>query len=161
MAGLPGSGKSYLGKRIAQKLKIPYLSTDLLRRKIFPNPTYGKAEKAEVYQFMLRLMQRYLRDQPGVVLDATFYRKIFRKQFMHAASELGAEPFIIYISAEEKTVQERLQKKRRESDANFQVYQKIKEIYQPIEGAHLNLSSDQSHVDDMLKEVFRYIKSIV
>jgi predicted kinase len=157
MAGLPGSGKSYLGKRIAQKLKMPYLSSDLLRRKIFPNPAYTSEEKAEVYEFMLRLMKRYLRDEGGVVLDATFYLKAFRKQFIESAREFGAVPYIIYIAAQEATIRKRMGKKRLESDANFQVYQKLKEIYQPIEEPHLQLSSDENHVDALLKQVFNYI----
>ena len=44
VSGLPGSGKSYLCRRLAERLELPVIESDALRRLLFPSPDHGRRE---------------------------------------------------------------------------------------------------------------------
>lgn len=50
--GLPGSGKSYLARRLAELIGATYISSDRVRRDLFPAARYTAEEKAGVYEEM-------------------------------------------------------------------------------------------------------------
>src|SRR3972149_3320678 len=49
VSGLPGSGKSYFSRRLAERFPFLVLETDLLRRCLSPAPTYSAEESQRLF----------------------------------------------------------------------------------------------------------------
>ena len=47
--GLPGTGKSYFGERLAKQLDIVYMNSDRIRQALQLQGKYGPEEKNQVY----------------------------------------------------------------------------------------------------------------
>lgn len=153
--GLPGSGKSYFASRLATRLKAQYINSDRERKKMFAKRIYTANEKKIVYEEMLSKMKQAKKENISLVLDATFYKKNIRKQFIDQAG--NATP-IIEIQANESLIQERLNKKREDSEADFSVYKSIQSQWEPMEEAHLILQSTNNNIEDMLDQAMKYLE---
>lgn len=157
VSGLPGSGKSYFASRLALRLGATYLSSDLIRKEIISNPDYTTAEKNKVYDEMLERMKREITSGKNLVLDATFYTRKQRQRFYHATANRGLSWRLIIITASEELIKKRLSEKRENSDADRQVYQKLKEDFAPIYQHHLVLHSTDNNIDDMINTAMQYL----
>lgn len=92
--GLMGSGKSTLARWLAERLQIPVLSSDLIRRELFADemavPTtdrpafgaerYHPSNRQRVYEEMFQRANELLATGQSVVLDATFISAALREQ---------------------------------------------------------------------------------
>ena len=154
--GLPGSGKSYFAERLANQLDAEYRNSDRLRRELFPKRTYSEQEKAMVYSMMFEKMEEALHQNRSLVLDATFHKKETRHPFL-AKGE--GKISIIEVRADEETIRQRVQKNRPISEADFDVYQFIKQEWEPLDAPHLVLESTNHNIDDMLQQAQEYLKN--
>lgn len=155
--GLPGSGKSYFAKRLAKRLKGKHQSSDRLRKFLFPTPTYSPEEKLDVYQEMTARAAFDVFSGKIAVIDSTFYLKDIRDLVINRISELGIRYAIIHIKADEDLIKERTSQKRPDSDADFAVYLKLKELSEPLEEPHLVLTSTNENIDEMLEKALNYL----
>ncbi len=155
--GLPGSGKSYFAGRFADTIKADYISSDRLRKKIFPKRAYSENEKLSVYTKMLTQVKKHIGQNKNLVFDATFYRNDIRKQFIDEAGE-GNNIAFIEIHSAEPLIRKRLQQTRTDSDADFGVYQKIKAAWEPLHENHLILESTDNNICNMLNKAAAYLR---
>ena len=137
ICGLPGTGKSFVAEIAAKKLDAALLRTDAIRKTLFPRPAYTEEEKTKVYEEMFRLAKEKLA-KGNVVLDAVFPRESLRKQ----ALSLSKDAIIIRTACSENTAKKRLSGKRPLSDADYNVYLKIKEEFEPIKEKHITVNTD-------------------
>ena len=86
---------------------------------------------------MFRLAKEKLA-KGNVVLDAVFPRESLRKQ----ALSLSKDAIIIRTACSENTAKKRLSGKRPLSDADYNVYLKIKEEFEPIKEKHITVNTD-------------------
>lgn len=156
--GLPGSGKSYLASRLAGMIRADYISSDRLRKEMLEKRSYTDTEKALVYSSMLLKMKEALRQNRNVVLDATFHKNKARELF---AEEIKgkARVFFIEVVADEEIIRQRLKKKRPDSEADFKVYRKILQQWEPLHTSHLTLESTNSNLDIMLQKTIQYLNN--
>ncbi len=154
--GLPGSGKSYFAEKLAGKMEAEYISSDRVREELFEKRTYSKAEKARVYEEMLKRTELAISHNKPVVLDATFYEEETRDMFL---KNLGIQTFIIEIRASESLIKERLKKNRLYSEADFEVYQMIRNKWIEVKQPHLVLESTDDNIDDMLNKALEYLSN--
>jgi predicted kinase len=160
ICGLPGSGKSFLAKRLAQHLHYAHFNTDVERKKLFPiQRTYSEEEKLQVYQHLLQLCKHHLKEGTSVIVDGTFYKEELRKPFLHLAQSLDIPSPIIYVSAEESIIQERTQRVREDSEANFEVYLKLKPLFEPNRSHYLTVISTHDNIDSLITECTQYLQS--
>jgi len=152
--GLPGSGKSYFAGKLAQKIDAEYLNSDQIRKVLFPERTYSEAEKSKVYDALLEKMQDAIEKEKDVVLDATFYKNKIREPFVKSNAKMA----FIEVWADEKIIQERLKENRPDSEADFKIYQLIKQKWEPLEQRHLKLQSTNNNIDAMLQSALNYLK---
>ncbi|MDP4147946.1 MAG: AAA family ATPase [Bacteroidota bacterium] len=153
--GLPGSGKSYFASRFAKRIHADYVNSDRVRKSMFPARSYSEKEKASVYDEMLELTRRSVKQRKDLVLDATFYKDELRRKFADAA---GGELIFIEVEAEEAIVKERLKQKRADSEADFEIYKVIKQQWEPLRGHRLILLSTNDNIEDMLNQAIDYLK---
>ncbi|HSB46701.1 MAG TPA: ATP-binding protein [Candidatus Bilamarchaeum sp.] len=143
ICGLPGSGKSTLARALARKTGAMHLSSDRIRREMFPRPGYSEEEKQAVYGELMRRTEDALRGGRSAVVDATFYRKRQREDFTLIAERAGAKWRLILCTIEEGEAKKRLSRRRpgNVSDADYAVYLKLKGAFERIEGEHLELDT--------------------
>lgn len=154
--GLPGSGKSFFAAHLAKRLNAEYFNSDRLRKKMFDKRTYTNEEKEMVYDEMLLRMKDAVKKGKNVVLDATFYKSTIRKKFIEEAKNIDNIIFI-EVQADESMIKERLQRPREDSEADFEVYKKIKKEWEPLSEVHLILESTNDNIGEMLETTSNYL----
>ncbi len=153
--GLPGSGKSYFAERLAKEIDAEYLNSDKIRKEIVPERTYSDKEKALVYKVMLNNMLDLSDKNKDVVLDASFYCNEMREPFLNYSKTTLA---IIEVWVDEDIIKQRLKKSRPYSEADFKVYQLLKQQWEPLQQPHLILESGD--IGDMLSKAVKYLKDV-
>lgn len=154
--GLPGSGKSYFASHLANMINADYINSDKVRRAMFDTRTYSIKEKLSVYNEMLAQMKELVKQNKNLVLDATFYNNNTRKKFLDEAKGAGSI-FFIEVKAEESVIRKRLQEKRVDSEADFEVYKKVKKQWEPLHEEHLILQSTNDNINEMLYKAADYL----
>jgi predicted kinase len=149
--GLPGSGKSYFASRWAEYIHAPYVNSDKVRKEMYRLPVYSAAEKKSVYQQLLIEMNKAIAGGGNIVLDATFSDNSMREIFEQQARGKAVLQFI-EIRADEPVIRERLKAKRLFSDADYEVYMKLKEEWHEFDKAHLILYSTNDNIDELLRQ---------
>jgi len=71
VSGLPGSGKSFFCRRLAERSPFLILSSDALRKVLFPNPQYSESENKQLFPACHALIEELLKKGIGVIFDAT------------------------------------------------------------------------------------------
>jgi predicted kinase len=153
---LPGSGKTYFAKKLAAKINGLHISSDTIRQQLQQQNKYQEQAKMDVYYEMLRLMEKAIHHKQNAVLDATFYKAMIRDLFKEKAGLLNSAIYFIEIQASQPVIQERVSRKRLDSDADFKVYLEIKQLFEPLKEDHLILCSSMEE-DDMLHKSLAYI----
>jgi predicted kinase len=155
--GLPGSGKSYLAQHLSSLLHADYITSDAVRKELFSHPSYSEREKKQVYDEMLkRVAESECRKE--VVVDATLSDIRIRQEFISKVKNI-APVYFIEVTADEVLIKERLSNSRNNSDADFDVYKKIKNTWLPFEEPHLVLHSTNDDIAEMLDVISDYIFS--
>jgi predicted kinase len=157
--GLPGSGKSYFAQALAMDINAHYLNSDLIRNEKGARGKYSTEDKMLVYQTMAEKARQIVLTGNDVVVDGTFYLAATVDLFRTLSSTLATAIVFISIVAHEQLIRERLSQVRKDSEANYDVYLKIKEVVEPLEVAHLTLQSSKNNIDDMLSRAKDYIQT--
>lgn len=140
LIGLSGSGKSYVAKKLAEKLGYAVLRSDEIRKKLaglqphisakapFGRGIYSEEMTKRVYKTLLEEAKKIISQGGKVILDATFLKKWQRELvFIYFPSAT-----FIWVWAPEAVVIERLKNRKGDiSDADLSVYRKQKEIFEP------------------------------
>lgn len=160
IAGLPGSGKTYLATRLAARLGAVHISSDRVRKTMGALGKYSPKEKLNVYSEMIKLTEKALRNGETVLVDATFYQQKMRDSFAKLATELATPVAVIEVWANEKLARQRVSKHREDSEAGVETYERIKAAFDEITQPHLRLESLDTNIDSMLSKSIEYINSV-
>ena len=106
---------------------------------------------------MLAQIPKVVKEHKSMVLDATFYKNNIRKKFLKEAEDID-NIFFIEVRAEESLIRERLKRPREDSEADFEVYKKIKKQWEPLHEDHLVLQSTNNNIRDMLEKAADYLQ---
>jgi predicted kinase len=162
VSGLPGTGKSYFCRRLAQRLAAVILESDHLRRALFPSPGYSTAESARLFRASHLLIERLLRQGIPVIFDATNLSQHYREKLYRIAERLDIKPVLVQVEAPPELVYQRLKERQGDpetnSDADWAVYQRMRPKVQRIHHRHyvVDTSRDITPViDKIIREVNR------
>ena len=155
--GFPGSGKSYFAKRLAAKIDAVWLSSDGVRKVLNATGKYKFDDKMLVYNELARLSELHVKESRSVIVDATFSHKSMRDLFTSLAGKLSVPLRFIWVYANEELIRERLQKPREDSEADFAVYQKIRDQFEPINIPAARIESTKNNVESMLRIAKQFI----
>jgi len=155
--GLPGSGKSYFAKKLAEKLEAVYISSDTIRNKMGLRGKYMLNDKTYVYQQMTKAALDCIQNKQNAILDATFYLNRFREMIYSLSKDEECPLFLIMVNADEHVIQQRLSVPRKDSEADHQVYLKIKDQFEPLERPFLLLNSTNENLEEILLKANQYI----
>jgi predicted kinase len=161
--GLPGVGKTRLANELAPLINAIVLSTDKIRKELISTPTYKKEEKALIYDVML-LMAKYLHNSAGgvnCILDATFNTERSREAAKKTlANVVPAESFYIVecICPEDIVISRLMARKGDYSDADIEIYNRMKQLYEPVKENERHIVIDTSQDPQInTEEIRRYI----
>jgi predicted kinase len=155
--GLPGTGKTFFSEKLAEKTGAVHLNTDIIRIKMGKKGVYDEQTKNLIYANMLEQAADYLGNGRDVILDGTFLRQEQRKQVHEIAKAKRQQIFFIEILADEKVVEERLKEKRKFSEADLEIYRKLKKEHEPFTGNRLMIWTDREDLEIMLMKAEKYI----
>jgi len=131
LVGPPASGKSYLGRLVAERLGAELIQTDTVRKAMFRQPSYSGRESAAVYAECQRRIGRSLGAGRTVVFDATNLAERRRQVVYRIADEAGARLVVVLTYAPPAIVRQRLDGRLAgvdpldQSDADWQIYRRL------------------------------------
>ncbi len=155
--GLPGTGKTTFATLLSKQLGIKHYNTDIIRSLSGKSKQYDEENKTLIYDEMLSLTSLEFEKGKSVIIDATFYKKKLRKKFQVLAQEYDVIVKWIEICADEEIVKKRVSKKRRYSEADYTVYQKIKSQFEPMQEKYIQLFSGQEEMPDLIEKAIKFI----
>ena len=116
------------------------LESDALRKSLFPVPSYSPQESARLFQSIHLLIKRLLERGISLVLDATNLSERYRERLYSIADHLDTRLILVRVEAPPQVVQDRLEARRSDldsrSDADWQVYQRMRSSVQKISRNH-------------------------
>lgn len=149
--GLPGSGKTTFADALAVARGSSHYNSDIMRAQLGLRGQYDRESKSSVYKRLLERVEQHLQEGKEVIVDATFYLEALREPFVKLAQKTGAAIFWIEVRARPEVIRKRVRKKRVFSEADFSVYEKVKNAFEPLEDAHLTLDSDVLSLEEMVR----------
>ena len=163
VSGLPGTGKSYFCRRLAERIPVIILESDVMRKTLFPSPTYSTAESARLFQAIHNLIEYLLKKGIPLVLDATNLSERNRERLYHIAYQLDARLVMVRVEAPPEVVQERLRNRANgtgseedQSEADWAVFQRMKTSVQQIRRHHFAVDTSRD-IAPVLDKVVREI----
>lgn len=163
VSGLPGTGKSYFCKKLAERLPFLILESDALRKTLFSSPTYSPEESSRLFQAIQYLIEKLLKSGIPLILDATNLSELYRERLYNIADRLNAKLILVRVEAPLNVVQERLEarlagkKPEDKSDADWTVYQKMKSNVQRINRQHYAMDTSRD-ITPVLDKIVRAVK---
>ena len=161
VSGLPGTGKSYFCSQLAKRLLFIILESDALRKALFPVPSYSSQESSHLFQVCHLLIRRLLERGIPLILDATNLSERHREHLYNIADRLGVKLILVRIEAPPQVVYERLKTRlgnsEGRSDANWEVYQKMKPTVQKIRRNHFVVDTSRD-ITPVLDKIVREVK---
>lgn len=143
--GLPGSGKSTVSNMIHKIVGTEtseIISTDAVRKELFPFPIYSLEETKEMFNEFYKRTDHVLKNAKLAILDGVFARQSERDEIRQIASWSWCSLRFIHVFANENVVEKRLAKRTSDtSDADFKVYLKLKALFEDIQGDFINVDN--------------------
>ncbi len=162
VSGLPGTGKSYFCNKLAERLPLIILESDVLRKVLFSPPSYSLAESSRLFRATHLLIERLLERGISLVLDATNLSERYRERLYSITDRLDVKLILVRVEAPPQVVYERLKARREglsvvgESDADWAVYQRMKPSVQKIRRNHYAVDTSRDitpALDKIVREV--------
>lgn len=154
ICGLQGTGKTTVGRILAEVQSAKLLGTDIIRKDLFQNSQYTSEEMQVVYEEIFLQARHRLEQGEDVILDATFSKMQNRARAQKIADQLNIDFLVIEVTcSDENMIKERLRNRAIDaSEADWEVYLQAKKEFESITRPHLTI--DNSGTPEELKSKF-------
>lgn len=173
--GPPASGKSKLGRKVAQLGHMIYISSDQLRRQLFPDATrspfgegsYTREAREAVYERIFEEASQAVKKGRSVVIDATFASAKWRKELLGALLDYPVHLIFVETTADKAVLAKRLTEREYssdtgESDARIEHLERFLATYEPpheLRGdMHVLINTD---TDDETRTLMRLLSEVI
>ena len=147
VSGLPGTGKSYFCRRLAEKLPAVLLESDTVRKTLFASPVYSSEESNHLFRGIHLLVEKLLSKGIPVILDATNLSEKNREYLYSIADRLEVKLILVRVSAPPELVRQRLQSRQADptnkSDADWEIYRKMQPTEEKIRRKHYTIDTSK------------------
>lgn len=132
VCGLPGAGKSYFSRQLAEKLPGIIVESDAMRKMLWQSPTHSAQESHRLFNACHLLIEELLRGGITVVHDATNLVEQHRERLYRICERLGVKIIVVWIEAPRGVILERLRGRAMgidpmdSSEADWSVYERMK-----------------------------------
>jgi predicted kinase len=163
VSGLPGTGKSFFCRKLAERLPFLILSSDTLRKILFSSPRYKESENKRLFSTCHALIEELLRKGIPVIFDATNLLERHREYLYRAAKRAEAKLILVYVEAPSEVVRQRLLAREQvaalqdDSEACWDVYNKMKPRRERISRNHFVVDTSQD-ITPVIDKIVRAAK---
>jgi predicted kinase len=163
MTGLPGTGKSYVSRRIFEAIPSVIVQSDFVRKTLYPRPSYTSDESNFVYQTCHSLILSLLQKGYRVIFDATNLIERNRELLYQIAERARAVVIVVRTWAPRDVIIERFDHRRQGldvedlSDADLTIYERMKSEEQKIQRKHIVIDTSK----DIEPAIQRIVRSAV
>lgn len=157
IAGLPGTGKTTLASAYAASEQVLHLNSDALRNELKLRGKYSPETKQKVYDELLLRARKALSQGETVVVDSTFHQASVQRAFIQLAEELRVPLCWIEVTASENILRERLGHPRPDSEADYTVYEQIRDTADPLPPHRLSLRTDVDSLSILVSKIREYV----
>jgi predicted kinase len=160
VSGLPGTGKSFLSRKLAAALPLKVLETDALRKVLWSHPTYSAEESSALFSLVHQLIAVLLGKGVCVLLDATNLQERYREHLYSIAEQVGAKLIILRTEAPPDVIAARLKARIQRMDpedrssADWQVYHRMRSSVEPISRPHYLVDTSQP-IEPVVQKITR------
>lgn len=120
MYGLPGSGKTFVSRQLAEMLGMTHISSDRLRSELFEKPKHDKTEYQIITNLMDLMTEQFLNAGVSVIYDISVSRLTDRRAIREMARKLDAKEMMVWIQIDADTAWARTQARdRRKADDRY------------------------------------------
>lgn len=167
VSGLPGTGKSYFSKCMASRVPLAIIETDLMRKILFPLPTYNHHESARLFRSCHELIEDLLSNGIPVIFDATNLVEGNRERLYNIAYKTGAKLILVRVEAPLAVITKRLQERESgystgdNSTAGQAIYRKMVSSVEPIRRNHFAVDTSRDIgpvIDKVAREISRWVR---
>lgn len=107
MFGYPGAGKTTNARAIHELTGAEHLSSDEIRLKLFPHPTYTEKEHQTVYAALDKHTAILLKAGKSVIYDANLNRYKHRLEKYEMCERTGARPVLLWLQTSRELARKR------------------------------------------------------
>ncbi|MBM3156897.1 MAG: ATP-binding protein [Chloroflexi bacterium] len=163
VSGLPGTGKSYFSRKLAEQLPSVIVESDALRKELFPVPVYSAEESQRLFSACYHLIEELLSSSISVILDATNLVEYHREFLYRIAERLKIKLIIVWVQAPKELVRQRLQGRAEgadpldKSDADWSIYQRMRTRMQRIRRNYFSVDTSRD-ISPVLDKIVREAK---
>jgi len=163
VCGLPGAGKSYFSRRLAEQLPGIIVESDALRKRLRPSPTYSAQESQWLFSICHLLIEDLLREGITVIHDATNLIEKHRERLYRMCERLNIKPIVVWVEAPREIIIERFRDRAMgmdpldSSDADWSVYARMKAKIEKIRRNYF-LADTSRDIDPVVRKVAREAK---
>jgi len=132
VSGLPGTGKTFFCRKLAERQPFCILESDALRKALFPLPDYSAEESARLFAACHSLIEWLLGNGVPVIFDATNLSERHREHLYRIGDRTRARLVLVRVEAPPGVTYQRLQARKNgvapenKSDADWEVYRQMK-----------------------------------
>jgi hypothetical protein len=163
VSGLPGTGKSFFCRKLAERLPFSILESDAMRKLLFPSPSYTPKESARLFHACHRLIEELLGRGIPLILDATNLSERHRERLYRIADRVKARLIMVRVEAPSAVVRQRLEARvnaanpEDNSEADWRVYQRMKSAVQRIQRQHFAVDTSRD-ITPVIEKIVREAK---
>lgn len=162
VCGYIGVGKSTVAQRIAKKISGVILRSDEIRSRIYPNPIHSTGEIQHIYELFFEELEKLLKEDKNVILDATFHLKENRDKIIDIAKHLNVGLKIVEVvcDSDEKTKGRIENRNDGVSKTNYEQYLKHKSEFEEVEEEKIIINNTGSlkNTHDQIDKFFNNLK---
>ena len=132
VSGLPGTGKTFFCRKLAERQPFYILESDALRKALSPSPDYSAEESARLFAACHSLIEWLLSNGVPVIFDATNLSERHREHLYRISDRTRARLVLVRVEAPPAVTYQRLQARKNgaapenKSDADWEVYRQMK-----------------------------------
>jgi predicted kinase len=157
--GLPATGKTWFSEKLAEKLNAMHLNTDKVRKEHGLTGKYDDSSRQKTYNLLFDQLEKYIIQGKRIIVDGTFHEKENQTRIVNLCHKYNSPLYVIGLKADEALIKERMARKRKYSEADFDVYMKIKGKEHPMDHDCLILNSTDGNSEQLLTQTMQYINS--
>lgn len=167
LTGLPGVGKSYLARALADALDVDVIDRDAVRDSVFParDLDYSPEQNDLASQITYRVAEYILSRNADrmLILDGRpFSLRTQVDEVVDLAARVGHQLRVIYCWAPDEVVSQRLHEDLQKTqnvaaDRTIDKYRRIKARFEPLVVDHLSVNTAQPTAK-MLADIMEYLE---